>query len=667
MTALACHSAAPQPRVLRESIDPTRTITLRRAFVADAKRRFNALARVIRVSIVDNDCFGLNDDAPTAITGLSRGGLTMVSNRAPTPAGPKAFDFNRTASKVDAFMAWLDEQEDAGILEITRRPGSIRGFEQAWTDVYIQSAYQKGIVSARAKLRRAGADVPTFEPGDSQAISAAMNGPAHADRAALAYTRTFNELKGIDNAMDQQISGVLAQGLIDGKRGPELASVIVDRVHKIGRTRAVILARTEITRAHHMATIQEYRQAGIEGVQVEAEWSTAGDSRVCPICRQLDGAIMSLDEAEGLIPRHPQCIAGNSFVFANNPTAIMSSIYSGPIVKVTLSNGASLSVTPKHMLLTEYGLVQARFLCNGDNLTYCGGLNGVIPGDPNDYRNPSRIDNIVKSLSESHGVSSGSMPVSAKNFHGDGKLCKGDINIIRADGLLGYYLDPTIRKNFNRDTFDSGSIANALFFACSITKLFERSLFATDRFVCASRESLSLIRGCLLHPEKHCITSVSCLDPNFVEPEYYATSGAAKLLGDFLNGVISKEQIFNLIMVDVNSAVRDNFPKRKAVFDKPSLDSIPLGNADSPGDTRKRFSPHIGFVKIKNIETFHAVDLPVFDVSTLETGYIVNGILSSNCRCSTIPYLGEEYSGRTRRGFQNVSRAHSGGNNNENQ
>ena len=42
-------------------------------------------------------------------------------------------------------------------------------------------------------------------------------------------------------------------------------------------------------------------------VIVKAEWMTAGDDRVCPICASLQGQVFSLDEIEPLIPRHPNC------------------------------------------------------------------------------------------------------------------------------------------------------------------------------------------------------------------------------------------------------------------------------------------------------------------------------------------------------------------------
>lgn len=68
-----------------------------------------------------------------------------------------------------------------------------------------------------------------------------------------------------------------------------------------------MLARTEIIRAHHVATIQEYRNWAVEGVVVQGEWRTAGDERVCVICEALEKKVFPLDEIESMIPRHPRC------------------------------------------------------------------------------------------------------------------------------------------------------------------------------------------------------------------------------------------------------------------------------------------------------------------------------------------------------------------------
>jgi SPP1 gp7 family putative phage head morphogenesis protein len=73
------------------------------------------------------------------------------------------------------------------------------------------------------------------------------------------------------------------------------------------RRRAEILARTETIRAHHAANMGEYRAAGALGITVLAEHLTAGDDRVCPQCAPLQGKRYELDEAEYMIPVHPQC------------------------------------------------------------------------------------------------------------------------------------------------------------------------------------------------------------------------------------------------------------------------------------------------------------------------------------------------------------------------
>ncbi len=286
----------PVPRLAVNNIlqfDPTRTLTLRKAFVTDMDKRFNALKRLIRESIIDNDCFGL----VTPATPFS----TLAA------ATPGQFRFDRSAAKVEGFMAWLQEQEKAGVLQLVNKSRIGTPVEQLWANTYIDTAYQRGIRRGREELRKQGVDIPTF--GDKQLrdpVIAAFNQPVHADRVGLIYSRVYSDLKGITSAMDTQISRVLAQGLAEGRNPRELARTINDRVDKIGITRARMLARTEVIRAHHAANVQEYRNAGIEGVSVMVEWSTAG-YKVCTVCSALQGKRFTLDEIEFMIPKHPNC------------------------------------------------------------------------------------------------------------------------------------------------------------------------------------------------------------------------------------------------------------------------------------------------------------------------------------------------------------------------
>lgn len=260
--------------------DPTRTTLLRQRFEADLVRRFERLKELITEVVETENGFGVQTNT-----------LGVRVN-----AGKFAFD--RDQQKADAFMKWLRQQERAGILEI-KEGEAVSSVKRPWTNKYIQSAYQKGIANAGAKIRGAGATV------EERWITSAFNRPVHADRVAQIYTRTYRDLDGITKEMDKRISQTLAIGLAEGRSPRDLARDLRREVDAIGITRARTLARTEIVAAHAEANLTAYQEAGVQGVDVEAEWSTAADP--CPECEELQGREFTIEEARGLLPAHPNC------------------------------------------------------------------------------------------------------------------------------------------------------------------------------------------------------------------------------------------------------------------------------------------------------------------------------------------------------------------------
>jgi SPP1 gp7 family putative phage head morphogenesis protein len=291
---------------VQNKVDPTRTTSLRNTFARAMRVRFTELVQVIYKTVVTNDCFGLSDRIMT---------FQM------TPAGEGAFAFPRSSQKIEEFMKWLQEQVDKGILTVAEYNQIGSSIDSAWTNMYIFDSYKRGVIRARAEMIAAGMLIPSIE--ESGGIGVVMGTPFHMDRVGVLFTRTYNELKGITDAMDSQISRILTQGMIDGD-GPSLiarkiiATINGKGVDELGITdtlgrfipaqrRAEMLARTEIIRAHHLATIQEYRNQGVLGITVLGEWKTAGDERVCAACQSLEGKIFTLDEIEPMIPLHPMC------------------------------------------------------------------------------------------------------------------------------------------------------------------------------------------------------------------------------------------------------------------------------------------------------------------------------------------------------------------------
>jgi len=300
MTCTHTHTAV-DVYTRQNRFDPTRTISLRAAWVREMNKRFRRLRGLINAAIIDQDCFGM---------------MTTYM-----PPARKAFAFPRTSDKVAGFMNWLDTQVKEGMLEVKDIRQVGQGIDAAWTNKYVSDSYKRGVIRARDELKKGGFGVPSIEA--TGGIDASMSTPFHMDRVGALYTRVFSELKGITDAMDSQISQVLGQGLIDGDHPRLLArklnSVISGKgrqtlgiTDSLGRAisperRARMLARTEVIRAHHQAIVQEYENWKVEGVEVMAEWVTAG-YRVCPECQDLEtGGPYTIEEVRNMLPAHPNC------------------------------------------------------------------------------------------------------------------------------------------------------------------------------------------------------------------------------------------------------------------------------------------------------------------------------------------------------------------------
>jgi hypothetical protein len=297
--------------------DPTRTTSIRRNFVRAVNRRWRELKTDIRMSILDQDCFNILPDvaalsAPANSSALGAFAADPVKAVSLTATSRKQFMFETDAGKVEGFMSWLVGQEQEGVLEMVYRPGQPLK-PQPWSNMYIDSAYRQGIRRSYAELHRIGYDPPV-------PIDMAFTQPVHIQRVEALYLRTFEDLKTVTEATNAQmrrhvietLNSDLPLAIAEGQSPRVVARQLVrnlfDRVDKVGIVRSRAIARSEIIRAHHKATMTEYRQASEEmEVTIKAELSTAGEG-ACEVCLALeDGGPYTLRKAEGMIPVHPNC------------------------------------------------------------------------------------------------------------------------------------------------------------------------------------------------------------------------------------------------------------------------------------------------------------------------------------------------------------------------
>jgi SPP1 gp7 family putative phage head morphogenesis protein len=251
----------------------------------------------VRELVVEEDTFGLKTD-------LMFNARNQVSQR---------WRFKTSPQKLAEFQKWLEEQIDETVLD-----GGLPA-EDAYWKAYVEEGYRKGAGRAFDDVRKA--EAATAESLDFYAgtreefLRSSFAAPETVEKVKGLAARTFTELKGVTSQVATQLNRELADGLTQGQNPRKIAARMAKKIDSLGKRRAETIARTEIIRAHAEGQLDTYDRLQKPTIKVMAEWSTAGDDRVCPLCLPLDGVVMKVKEARGTIPRHPNCRC--SFMPAN--------------------------------------------------------------------------------------------------------------------------------------------------------------------------------------------------------------------------------------------------------------------------------------------------------------------------------------------------------------
>lgn len=212
--------------------------------------------------------------------------------------------FATNPQKVKAFQQWLKQQLQFVVLG--------KSDEELWQR-YTEEGFQKGQARAfddttrtEKALKAADEKLDFYDGTRDQFLRSAFGQPVAVEKVKLLASRSFDEMEGMTNDMTLRMSRHLTDGLVQGKSPLDIAKALDDDLD-IGRNRAEIIARTEIIRAHAEGQLEALELLGVEEVGVAVEWSTAGDDRVCPLCQPLEGIVLKVAEAHGMLPRHPRC------------------------------------------------------------------------------------------------------------------------------------------------------------------------------------------------------------------------------------------------------------------------------------------------------------------------------------------------------------------------
>lgn len=557
--------------------DPTRTVTIRRRFIGDLNRRFRKLKIHLYTFLVKDDALGLKE---------KKLGFTLN-------ARPREFEFQTDENKLKAFQEWFAQQVEEDVFSVP--PGT--PFGRPWVAEYVISAYKMGLLNAYLSSKNRIENEGLASLARDQFLRDAFAQPETMSKVLLLATRSFESLKGVTATMAGEMNRILSKGIINGSNVTSIAREMTERIDGLAYSRALAIARTEVIYAHAEGQLDSFERLGVEELGVKAEWSTAGDDRVCPQCADYEGKVYTVDEAHGLIPLHPNCVLGDSFVETGDALALMRVKYFGPIIRILTSSGGIVSVTENHVMATLGGWTKAKCICKGDQLVRASSVGFPSFETPNDNQSKFEIQYVFDFLSKSFPEQFGFVTrTSPENFHGDGRNIKKQIDIIFSDCKLRNGLHPSLLEKAEKFSFVMGHIGT--FQALSFSRFRTASLLLhrhhTSPYSDMGRDNIScvLCGRSFIHHKPVGFGVSSDAHSSMFQSGGNTGSGAFKPFGDLLYRI--------------------------------------------PGQVK--------LDKVIDVQVMKPVDTGVFafDVWTHSLSYSLNGLLSTNCRCSWIPFIPEK-------------------------
>ena len=393
--------------------------------------------------------------------------------------------------------------------------------------------------------------------------------------------------------------------------------------------RAELIARSELAAAYSAGTLRRAQQRGIAYVRVLA----SNDERTCPTCASRNGRIYPADRVP--LPFHPRCVLGDTHVSPGLLAAVIRSRYRGNVVTVRLEGGERLTVTANHPMLTPTGWVKAEALRHGDQLVGHGlhRTSSIVGETPDLHQMPATAEDVFAAFGNSGAVTTVRVPVAPLDLHGDGAFIEGDVDVVRANGLLECYRNIESLNAAGQETGIIGGVRFRPFASLSDADagLLWHSATANGS-MSRLREAEALLRGGLSHAEQHRIATTAWRDPVLAQEGDNGVSLDSETLGNGLDtaAVLECPECGSLVVDGLGGHV-----------DASGLEVAPddvSGNAISGAD---HLGGHPGLVELHKIisveiNSFHGF---VYTFETFSGTYSIGAdvrILTRNCRCIAV-------------------------------
>lgn len=446
--------------------------------------------------------------------------------------------------------------------------------------------------------------------------------------------------EGIEQVSMERIRNRIAEGLRAGKDARAIARDIREEFDGWARSsargkltgderaivrRAEVVARTEVAEGWEQASYQTLLANGWSArVWIHSEDERVDDGGVSGPCidNAAAGPVPIADPfPSGVMwpPQHPNCLVGDTRVVVPGdvperlalgvpttsllrygsrlPTAALAEAgghaigvrastgrdYVGDVVTIELDNGYFLTGTPNHPIATPHGWVALSDLVLGSDVLTSASFKRAVSGDPDVEHVPPMIQEVAESLP----VTLGAMPTAPEDFHGDG--AGSDVHVVRTNGLFDRDGLPHLDQHLLHDFVSGADVATPRLVRLGNPEpAIEGLRGAPDGRMGGRGEAAPFLGGSARHAGVHGGASVASRD---AEVEEKSANGSAADVEGFCERLLALSSD-----ISVSKVARV---------------------------VRSPFSGH------------------VYNLETPTGWYIGNGIVTHNCRCTTVPFFGD--------------------------
>ena len=367
-------------------------------------------------------------------------------------------------------------------------------------------------------------------------------------------------------------------------------------------------------------------------------WQRVGTGE-CDFCEMLLGRGAVFSEATADFAAHDHCFPAGVLVTGPSAEIGYRRWYEGELVVIGMADGQELPVTPNHPILTPRGWVLAGELREGDDLVVRAGADLASLDVPHEQDVPTPIEDVWRAASMNRLRS---VPVTAKDFHGDTGLRQSNVDVVATDRLLANVRD-VIGVQHRAQNIGARTRAPAVLDAFASSSDLLLDLIGNDLPSASGmggRGELFAFR-CRhsTHTQHSGFRGRSNRQSRISEPTLYYTASNVVPLGHGEHALSA-----GVDSLEISRRGNPVVPRHDGVsrprFDAPALErmtnAVSALATERGRDLIERLAGGVKPLRIVDLVRRESAG-HVYNLQTAEGWYSANGVIVSNCKCQAVP------------------------------